>query len=1208
MSKFNVNNVSGSVNAVDDIDLDLIQNEGVVAPEGAAASTGSSLADQWRDSPETVEDVSGAVGSFVDDAFAPVDPDEMERLDRQSLTPINERVRNPQQDYIASSALGNTSQNAKYAIDPDGGLVERANRLSSMVDEGYGVFVGGQGNDAYPLSLGPDAQRGPALADSYAEANDGTFFAAASRADAIQYDPLNEKERSIDPMFSMLGSVVTEDMMMNYYQSLKEGDYYNPEADGIDVLESSLLRGAKTLPERNAQIVMTQTKNNGQIGHKINSEYQTRRRGARTEQLVNQMVQEMVSQGVPEDVALQQAQSSPQVNEMQTPTRLTTKEAEVLGAAFKSLWAKANPKLVKVHRDATRQNVYTLTQEGEVILDQGKAERSIAFPPLNVKPNKRPSEEGLSGTGVGTVKRGKTGGVTGQRMFNTMNEAKGNLGTIGHMVRPRRMKLLISTIALPLVSGDHTSWQADIHGMGEFKMKQYRSEKALQDRRLSKPGAKKEEPYRPSEEIKKQMNKVAREVQSLAQERKGENFLTFFFQGYQGRLAAQQTNFNLTSSKTVRAVTSAVAPATFKIGSRKDKNYRQMQSMLLVTKQKDSDGNIIGDPKRTEQNRRLNKYLGDTGSTISASEDFLPVFREAKLRMMEPILYAHGKRLREALAMSMTDDQYEAVAEAIAQGVALDSPNFPRFSGLNLDPANDMDATIIKNIKSQLQDGLVYMDALIDFADYLDFKNNRGNPGAKQEFSTHLNAYLDGKTHGTATNAILLGDKATSYKTGVFRSQRLKFLDDGDIRDELIRLADASTSEDWDGVSAVDLPDINIVARRVFEDRDLAKLTIMTFGYGKEISSFGPAIDETIELIYQDTQTVDLGFGNSLDKLMKNMTRDQLSAILLLKYAESLENILSDDALVAREIGRSAASLFAIMDMPFMIQGATGMEMYIGGMVSSDHASSDKSTFMIDRQSEEITHYTQTPTASAAKLRGTVSIPGDHAYSGSVVQPIQSLDAATMALVFSGKSFDRLSKASNGKPYAYPIYDAVKVDVNGFDVMFEEINQNWMDVTFGWSYFKEILKSLDAATEVFEKSIKSRPADEILSAQQAEYMKFNLATATSSKGNELMLPLIQKLKQLTGNVDSNYLFDTAKMFEMEMRKVGYDPFNPPSNPNVKQLRTFYALMKRELKTKARLSDLITRTEANKKELRRDLLRNGFKTESGKRIAVNFFGH
>ena len=73
MSKFNVNNVSGSVNAVDDIDLGLIQNEGVVAPEGAATSTGSSLADQWRDSPETVEDVSGAVGSFVDDAFAPVD-------------------------------------------------------------------------------------------------------------------------------------------------------------------------------------------------------------------------------------------------------------------------------------------------------------------------------------------------------------------------------------------------------------------------------------------------------------------------------------------------------------------------------------------------------------------------------------------------------------------------------------------------------------------------------------------------------------------------------------------------------------------------------------------------------------------------------------------------------------------------------------------------------------------------------------------------------------------------------------------------------------------------------------------------------------------------------------------------------------------------------------------------------------------------------
>jgi hypothetical protein len=194
MSKFNVNNVSSSVNAVDDIDLDLIQDEGVVAPEGATTSTGSSVADQWRDSTETVEDVTGAVGSFVDEALAPVAPAEMERLDRQSLIPINERVKNPQPDFVASSFLGDTSNNAQYSISPDGGLVHRAEKLRTMVDEGYGVYVGGQGNPAYPLSLGPDAQRGPSLSDSYAEANDGTFFAAASRSDAIQYDPFNEKK------------------------------------------------------------------------------------------------------------------------------------------------------------------------------------------------------------------------------------------------------------------------------------------------------------------------------------------------------------------------------------------------------------------------------------------------------------------------------------------------------------------------------------------------------------------------------------------------------------------------------------------------------------------------------------------------------------------------------------------------------------------------------------------------------------------------------------------------------------------------------------------------------------------------------------------------------------------------------------------------------------------------------------------------------
>ena len=33
-------------------------------------------------------------------------------------------------------------------------------------------------------------------------------------------------------------------------------------------------------------------------------------------------------------------------------------------------------------------------------------------------------------------------------------------------------------------------------------------------------------------------------------------------------------------------------------------------------------------------------------------------------------------------------------------------------------------------------------------------------------------------------------------------------------------------------------PQLNDVARAVFSNRDLAKLTIMTYGYGKEMESF----------------------------------------------------------------------------------------------------------------------------------------------------------------------------------------------------------------------------------------------------------------------------------------------------------------------------------------------------------------------------------
>ena len=62
--------------------------------------------------------------------------------------------------------------------------------------------------------------------------------------------------------------------------------------------------------------------------------------------------------------------------------------------------------------------------------------------------------------------------------------------------------------------------------------------------------------------------------------------------------------------------------------------------------------------------------------------------------------------------------------------------------------------------------------------------------------------------------------------------------------------------------------------------------------------------------------------------------------------------------------------------------------------------------------------------------------------------PVQSLDAATVALTASGRSWARLDNASNGNPYLHTIYDAFKVDAMGYDVVLDEVNKNWLNAGY----------------------------------------------------------------------------------------------------------------------------------------------------------------
>lgn len=1095
-------------------------------------------------------------------------PEQQENDNRFLVPDMATRAQTETQRYSRVTPVQLPKVTVAAQSEAGGNIRSRAKTLVQNVNSGnLGLNLTALGNAAYPLTQGESPVSGPALSDAIAETADGNIVAAISRADAIVESESGMKIPN--PMYTQIASAIIEDTF--------GGNLDNT----LDPLAEAM--GDPSVPVENPNKTLTHAEGNAQIGNRIHLEYQRRNRQA------------MLNQGASE--------ADPQVQALASPDKLPRKEAETLGAAFKQLWADSNPTLVTRAVDPkTRQIVYGLTAEGEAAIKEGELDRKKIFPRQIVRPQKVPNQ--MADTDVGkNVVRAVSGGKSGQKMGRIINQAIDNLGQVGHVVDKQRMKILYSTVLATLATSDYSTWQAEINNVGQSRMDKFNAAAKMQERKLANNPELREEIYSPDENINNLFDKLAQEVQSLAQERNGINYLTYNVQGFQGRLTPQQSYFNPVTSKAVRFATRSPNPSIIRPGNRQEKNLRQMYAMILLSKVKDSQGNTITD-------------AGDT---------FLPAQREVMLKARESELYGYGKRLEQAL--EMTDAQYEAVSEAIANGVPLDSPQFPQFNQLSLDPNSDYDSMIIKMITDKGEDGLLLMDTLIDFSKYVDFKKNYPN---NKQFISYVNAYMDGKTNGPASQGMQMGEIPTAFLTGVLRARnnRSTLLDDGDIRDKLMGLADQSIESGWENINEDLFPQLNDVARSVFSDRDLAKLTIMTYGYGKELDSFVADIEEVLGVLNEKLiQNSESSYVSSLSILDSIMSRRDLSKVLLEKYKGSLEGVMTAESIEARSIMRAAAALHATMNEPFIIKGPTGMDIHIGGESSTGYDEASKSTYKSrspdtgEMVKTTVAHYETETTAAATRSRtnpdGTVEgTPGEFAYGGSVVAPIQAVDAATVAMTASGKSWDRAGKASNGNPFLLTIYDAFKVDANGYDVFLEEINLNWMDSTLDWSYLEQARNSLTEATKRFEEKMKGRKPDGKLTDNEKVYMDWMLKVSPAASGNMYMANLWGRMSKLTGTAgkvrtEEQLQEDRVRMSRVmaaEMKKVGYDPYNPPSEPTVNQLKTFKGLLRNELNLHLRLPDVIKRTNINKVALRKELLMNGYKTESGRRIPLQYYAH
>ena len=847
---------------------------------------------------------------------------------------------------------------------------------------------------------------------------------------------------------------------------------------------------------------------------------------------------------------------------------LSRQEAETLGDAVKELYYEVNKgsessPLIKRELDSDGMVNFVVTPLGNQMFRSSDHMRKMMFPKEHVRPLDQPRSSKDKVRYSGQKK------TDVPLKSETLLKAKEHLESIGHMVDSRRLKILWSTL-LPALSGDPNiplpilEMVTEIHNMGPSKIKEFEAKAKL--------ATVNNEKYDPVANMAELQRSIAQSAYGIAKERSGVKYLTYFIQAYNGRLTPEQTHFNPTTSKQVRFVTVNPAPVIFKAGtnSRQEQNIIQMYAMMLV---KDADA-------------------------------LLPEGRRDAYIRNEARLAAMGNRLKEALAM--TDAESEAISQAIENGIAINDPNFPKLNGLGLDPVAD--AQLIQMIKDKGEDGPAFIDGLIDVANYVDAKNN------KSQFKTHFNAYIDGKTNGIASNAMQLGNKELAFRVGVLRSEGSLYAidNDVDIRADLAQQLSQALVEDGlpDGLAETVNPSnmalLHDIAYEIFNYKPLNKKTTMTYGYGKEIDNFrGDMVEALILLGGNENLTKnhrDGSLQSKLDVLSNTSLKQDGMSIeqsivdqLFPMYSDKLAHIMTKEGAAARLMMHGASLFHVMMDELFEIKSPIGLALRYGGMESLGASEAQATEYAItsegERRGVKAYHYESRATSSAVRDTQKGPYIGGYAFGGSIPGPVQSIDAATVALSLTGQAWDNLNKASNGNPYVHTIYDAFKLDANGYDVALRDINNAWLRASMEWSYLEETRDAMNRSLNNFNKKIRSLPDTPISIGMDSPYRKIGqLLNQEEGESGMYRKELWKLLKRMGGGrIDAN---DALDKFNRSLEAAGISRNGSPTELSPKQIHKVVKELMAVTQYQSRLDTIINYTNKKKQELMREIKTRG----------------
>ena len=736
-----------------------------------------------------------------------------------------------------------------------------------------------------------------------------------------------------------------------------------------------------------------------------------------------------------------------------------------LGDQAKEIYSRANPDILTRNPVLVNGQVeFTLTQEGINALDviRDKAKGLMSQP--EVKPNLAATDTGKKETEAKTLVRNTTTALGPMGNTAVVDEAMLNANKTAFVNDPRREAVLfmLGTAAMIRAANPDANAQSypNMFNIGFNKLQDAQNEKArlmnasvragergqnAKSQRLQKQS----ETYNPQSVLQEQREKFLNVMGAAAEYSGQANHLTFALQALTGRIHSQQTLYNPQAHKIIRFLAGSGNVYQFKPNESSELNnlWKEVISSHLFEKKFKKEKGFsrspqerikIFDQESTTRGGLYDQYVRWGNQLLGAKQNFKT--KEAKDLVMQ--------------FRNVTKAQENAQTAEVKKGLRQKLLN--EFGNDLLD--NDLKA-YLGNLE---EEAILHADYLMDLAKWDNA--NKNNLMHKSSIIMEL----DGKTHGPATMAMLLGSIPIAKRAGVLVPDTgniaTKLEEYKDLRDAMadsMMLKVESASGSAGAIPANELPVYKEILSLAIQDRtNFLKKSPMTMGYGQDLVSLEQHVDTTVFMgTAQNSNGYSIRDLIQQNKLDTNKVIDFLHATLV----DSIYETFDSNTLQINQVIKSNAQASVLMEQILSFENAMGFTSYLSGKETDpEQTTQGQFEFRNPRQKVAVQFYKTKTSPSAVRMKEGMAQVGGRTVGLSLPVPVQSYDGNMVSRTLSGQSYEKIKadteRLGGSNVFVLPIFDAFVTDLGSLQAVRAEANKHHKEGIINHDYTQSIME------------------------------------------------------------------------------------------------------------------------------------------------------